>query len=156
MPVKGTIFSAASKIKPVDDPCKLSRCSLLKPHPGLHSFPCKIVQNNSIWASFQYSNIVRVGQIDSTCNVTFSRACKVSKTSVLSCFTCALFLLADYAPSCCHCRQRGRSVADFNCQFETYCFHFTMYSRAICPLRLNACLSKETARTHGAPPESPC
>ena len=50
------------------------------------------------------------------------RACKVSKTSVLSCFTCALFLLADYAPSCCHCRQRGRSVADFNCQFETIPF----------------------------------
>ena len=55
----------------------------------------------------------------------------MSKTSVLSCFTCALFLLADYAPSCCHCRQRGRSVADFNCQFETDCFHFTMHNRAI-------------------------
>ena len=25
----------------------------------------------------------------------------------------------------------GRSVADFNCQFETYCLHFTMHSRAI-------------------------
>ena len=126
---------------------------LLKPHPGLHSFPCKIVQNNSIWASFQYSDRVRVGQIDSICNVAFSRACKVSNTSVLSCFACAAFLLADYSPSCCHCRV-GRSVADFNCRSTTFHFISRCIVEPFCPLRLNACLAKCNGPPH-APPGKP-
>ena len=52
MPVKATIFSAASKIKPVDDPCKLSRYRPLKPHPGLHSFPCTVYTREDLFVDY--------------------------------------------------------------------------------------------------------
>ena len=129
MPVKATRFSAASKIKPVDDPCKLSRCSLLKPHPGLHSFPCKIVQNNSIWASFQYSDRVRVGQMDSTCKLHLAELVRCQKRQCLVALHAHYFYLLTTHLPVAIVASVGRSpilTAD-----RRHSLHFTMHSRAI-------------------------